>query len=70
MAVVQIIPCHNQQVILLFVAQVPATYQTEVCTQPGAVIDSFMCHSPGVFSGTFSGTFMSWEHNKKHPRLE
>lgn len=64
MAVVQIIPCHNPWVVLLVVAQVPATYPAEVCKQPGAVIESFMSHSPGVFSGTFSGTFIFWEHNK------
>ncbi|XP_020489741.1 midnolin [Labrus bergylta] len=28
----------------------------ELCKQPGAVIESFVSHSPGVFSGTFSGT--------------
>ncbi|XP_029929431.1 midnolin [Myripristis murdjan] len=28
----------------------------KLCQQPGAVIESFVNHSPGVFSGTFSGT--------------
>ncbi|CAB1456708.1 unnamed protein product [Pleuronectes platessa] len=28
----------------------------ELCKQPGAVIESFESHSPGVFSGTFSGS--------------
>lgn len=27
----------------------------ELCRQPGAVIESFVNHSPGLFSGTFSG---------------
>ncbi|XP_075877304.1 midnolin-B isoform X4 [Nelusetta ayraudi] len=38
------------------VEEVQAFFPAEVCKQPGAVIDSFMSHSPGVFSGTFSGT--------------
>ncbi|XP_028987011.1 midnolin-like [Betta splendens] len=33
---------------------VPPTAQ--LCKQPGAVIESLVNHSPGVFSGTFSGT--------------
>ncbi|KAM4557593.1 midnolin-B isoform 2-T2 [Fundulus diaphanus] len=35
---------------------------------PGAVIDSVVSHSPGVFSGTFSGTLASCSHgNVTHP---
>uniref|UniRef100_A0A3Q2Q686 Midnolin n=1 Tax=Fundulus heteroclitus TaxID=8078 RepID=A0A3Q2Q686_FUNHE len=35
---------------------------------PGAVIDSVVSHSPGVFSGTFSGTLASCSHgNFTHP---
>ncbi|KAM3604422.1 uncharacterized protein V6R79_010920 [Siganus canaliculatus] len=33
-----------------------AVASTELCKQPGAIIESFVNHSPGVFSGTFSGT--------------
>ncbi|KAF0047047.1 hypothetical protein F2P81_000680 [Scophthalmus maximus] len=32
-----------------------ASATEELCRQPGAVIESFVNHSPGVFSGTFSG---------------
>ncbi|XP_041660096.1 midnolin-like [Cheilinus undulatus] len=35
---------------------IQATFPTEPSKQPGAVIESFVSHSPGVFSGTFSGT--------------
>ncbi|XP_037537265.1 midnolin-like [Nematolebias whitei] len=31
--------------------------------QPGAVIESFVKHSPGVFSGTFSGTLAPCRHS-------
>lgn len=58
MAVVQMTPYHNQWLVLLLVAQVPDFYPAEVPKQAGAVIDSFMSHSPGVFSGTFSGTYI------------
>lgn len=61
MDVVWMTPCHNQWVVLFLVAQVQAFFPAEVCKQPGAVIDSFMSHSPGVFSGTFSGRFTSGE---------
>ncbi|XP_038558338.1 midnolin-like [Micropterus salmoides] len=35
---------------------VHASSAADLCKQPGAVIDSFVNHSPGLFSGTFSGT--------------
>uniref|UniRef100_A0A096LWV5 Midnolin-like n=1 Tax=Poecilia formosa TaxID=48698 RepID=A0A096LWV5_POEFO len=36
---------------------------------PGAVIDSVVSHSPGVFSGTFSGTLAPCSHGGiSHPR--
>lgn len=36
---------------------------------PGAVIDSVVSHSPGVFSGTFSGTLPPCNHGSiSHPR--
>uniref|UniRef100_A0A1A7YIH0 Ubiquitin-like domain-containing protein n=1 Tax=Iconisemion striatum TaxID=60296 RepID=A0A1A7YIH0_9TELE len=38
-------------------------------TQPGAVIESFSSHSPGVFSGTFSGTLTPCSQSDVgHPR--
>uniref|UniRef100_UPI0037E97EA9 midnolin-like n=1 Tax=Semicossyphus pulcher TaxID=241346 RepID=UPI0037E97EA9 len=41
----------------------------EPCQQPGAVIESFVSHSPGVFSGTFSGTLASCSQSSiSHPR--
>ncbi|XP_074543872.1 midnolin-like [Halichoeres trimaculatus] len=37
--------------------------------QPGAVIESFVSHSPGVFSGTFSGTLAPCSQSSvTHPR--
>ncbi|KAI4810218.1 hypothetical protein KUCAC02_019059 [Chaenocephalus aceratus] len=35
---------------------VHASSTSELCKQPGAVIESLVSHSPGVFSGTFSGS--------------
>ncbi|XP_026229487.1 midnolin-like [Anabas testudineus] len=41
----------------------------ELSKQPGAVIESFVSHSPGVFSGTFSGTLAPCSQNSiSHPR--
>ncbi|KAM9844501.1 midnolin-B [Aulostomus maculatus] len=40
---------------------------TDPCQQPRAVIDSLVSHSPGVFSGTFSGTLAPCSHSR-HPR--
>ncbi|XP_071348458.1 midnolin-like [Trachinotus anak] len=41
----------------------------ELCKQPGAVIESFVSHSPGVFSGTFSGTLApNSQSSISHPR--
>ncbi|KAG7525360.1 midnolin-like [Solea senegalensis] len=37
-------------------SNVQVTSTAELCKPPGAVIESFVSHSPGVFSGTFSGT--------------
>uniref|UniRef100_A0A8C9XBH7 Midnolin-like n=1 Tax=Sander lucioperca TaxID=283035 RepID=A0A8C9XBH7_SANLU len=38
------------------------------CKPPGAVIESFVSHSPGVFSGTFSGTLAPCSpSNVSHP---
>ncbi|XP_070774908.1 midnolin-like [Enoplosus armatus] len=48
---------------------VHASSTAELCKQPGAVIESFMSHSPGVFSGTFSGTLAPCSQNGvSHPR--
>lgn len=58
MAVVQMTPKHNQWLILPLLAQVPDFYPADVPKHAGAVIDSFRSHSPGVFSGTFSGTYI------------
>ncbi|CAJ1072062.1 midnolin-like [Xyrichtys novacula] len=41
----------------------------ERCKQPGAVIESFVSHSPGIFSGTFSGTLAPCSQSSiSHPR--
>ncbi|XP_049889610.1 midnolin-like [Epinephelus moara] len=41
----------------------------ELCKKPGAVIESFVSHSPGVFSGTFSGTLAPCSQSAiSHPR--
>nr|XP_046264035.1 midnolin-like isoform X2 [Scatophagus argus]XP_046264036.1 midnolin-like isoform X2 [Scatophagus argus] len=48
---------------------VHASPATELCKQPGAVIESFVNHSPGVYSGTFSGTLAPCSHSGlSHPR--
>lgn len=44
--------------LFLLQANAHASSTAELCKQPGAVIESFVSHSPGVFSGTFSGK--SW----------
>ncbi|KAM4595994.1 midnolin-B-like [Polymixia lowei] len=42
---------------------------TKLCEEPGAVIESFVNHSPGVFSGTFSGTLAPYSQSGiGHPR--
>ncbi|XP_053739533.1 midnolin-A-like isoform X1 [Synchiropus splendidus] len=39
------------------------------CKKPGAIIESFVSHSPGVFSGTFSGTLSPCgQASVRHPR--
>ncbi|XP_035491746.2 midnolin-like [Scophthalmus maximus] len=46
-----------------------ASATEELCRQPGAVIESFVNHSPGVFSGTFSGSLAPHSHTDiSHPR--
>lgn len=35
------------------------SFQADLSKQPGAVIESLVSHSPGVFSGTFSGEYLS-----------
>ncbi|XP_044075364.1 midnolin-like [Siniperca chuatsi] len=48
---------------------VHASSAAELCKQPGAVIESFVSHSPGVFSGTFSGTLAPCSQSSiSHPR--
>ncbi|XP_013876840.1 midnolin-A [Austrofundulus limnaeus] len=43
--------------------------EADLSKQPGAVIESFVTHSPGVLSGTFSGTLASCGQNHiHHPR--
>ncbi|XP_041805777.1 midnolin-like [Chelmon rostratus] len=50
-------------------SDVHASSTAELCRQPGAVIESFMSHSPGVFSGTFSGTLAPCgQSGTSHPR--
>ncbi|XP_039998620.1 LOW QUALITY PROTEIN: midnolin-like [Xiphias gladius] len=50
-------------------SNVHASSTAELCKQPGAVIESFVSHSPGVFSGTFSGTLAPYSQgNINHPR--
>ncbi|KAM9789603.1 midnolin-A [Neosynchiropus ocellatus] len=39
------------------------------CKKPGAIIESFVSHSPGVYSGTFSGTLSPCgQAGVRHPR--
>ncbi|XP_034558098.1 midnolin-like [Notolabrus celidotus] len=48
---------------------IQASSPAERCKQPGAVIESFVSHSPGVFSGTFSGTLAPCSQSSiTHPR--
>ncbi|KAM9349920.1 midnolin-A [Symphorus nematophorus] len=48
---------------------VDAPSPTDLYKQPGAVIESFVSHSPGVFSGTFSGTLAPCSQSSiSHPR--
>ncbi|XP_056247680.1 midnolin-like [Seriola aureovittata] len=50
-------------------SNVHAAPTAELCKQPGAVIESFVSHSPGIFSGTFSGTLAPHSQNSiSHPR--
>uniref|UniRef100_A0A665X448 Ubiquitin-like domain-containing protein n=1 Tax=Echeneis naucrates TaxID=173247 RepID=A0A665X448_ECHNA len=49
-------------------ALIHASPSAELYRQPGAVIDSFVSHSPGVFSGTFSGTLAPQSQSISHPR--
>ncbi|XP_040910317.1 midnolin-A-like [Toxotes jaculatrix] len=50
-------------------SNVHASSTAELCKQPGAVIESFVSHSPGVFSGTFSGTLTPYSQSGiNHPR--
>ncbi|KAF1383956.1 hypothetical protein PFLUV_G00137210 [Perca fluviatilis] len=45
-----------------------ASSTAEPCKPPGAVIESLVSHSPGVFSGTFSGTLAPCSpSNVSHP---
>ncbi|XP_029381308.1 midnolin isoform X2 [Echeneis naucrates] len=48
--------------------RIHASPSAELYRQPGAVIDSFVSHSPGVFSGTFSGTLAPQSQSISHPR--
>ncbi|XP_030017203.1 midnolin-like [Sphaeramia orbicularis] len=46
-----------------------ASSTAEFCKESGAVIESFVNHSPGVFSGTFSGTLAPHSQTEiSHPR--
>ncbi|XP_022053290.1 midnolin-like [Acanthochromis polyacanthus] len=46
-----------------------ASSRAEMLKEPGAVIESFVNHSPGVFSGTFSGTLPPCSQSGiSHPR--
>ncbi|XP_026170421.1 midnolin-like [Mastacembelus armatus] len=48
---------------------VHASSTAELRRQPGAVIESFVSHSPGIFSGTFSGTLAPCSQGvNSHPR--
>lgn len=53
------IKSHNTQINYLYIIFVLLATQTlfaqEQIKQPGAVIESFVSHSPGFYSGTFSG---------------
>lgn len=45
--------------LLVLQSNVRDSSAAELCKQPGAVIESFVSHSPGIFSGTFSGKRVS-----------
>ncbi|XP_070701338.1 midnolin-like [Pempheris klunzingeri] len=48
---------------------VHASSTADLSKQPGAVIESFVSHSPGIFSGTFSGTLAPCSQSGvSHPR--
>ncbi|KAI3375031.1 hypothetical protein L3Q82_021544, partial [Scortum barcoo] len=50
-------------------SNVQACPTAELHKQPGAVIESFVSHSPGIFSGTFSGTLAPCSQSGiSHPR--
>ncbi|KAM7379209.1 hypothetical protein PAMP_004777 [Pampus punctatissimus] len=50
-------------------SNVNSSSTADLCKQPGAVIESFVSHSPGVFSGTFSGTLASCSQSDiSHPQ--
>ncbi|XP_044225052.1 midnolin-A-like [Thunnus albacares] len=50
-------------------SNVNSSSTADLCKQPGAVIESFVSHSPGVFSGTFSGTLAPCSQSGiRHPR--
>lgn len=50
-------------------SNVQACPTAELHKQPGAVIESFVSHSPGIFSGTFSGTLAPCSQSSiRHPR--
>ncbi|XP_053186674.1 midnolin-like [Scomber japonicus] len=50
-------------------SNVNSSSAADLCKQPGAVIESFVSHSPGVFSGTFSGTLAPCSQSGiSHPR--
>uniref|UniRef100_A0A665X391 Ubiquitin-like domain-containing protein n=1 Tax=Echeneis naucrates TaxID=173247 RepID=A0A665X391_ECHNA len=54
--------------LFFFQNRIHASPSAELYRQPGAVIDSFVSHSPGVFSGTFSGTLAPQSQSISHPR--
>lgn len=50
-------------------SKVNGSSPAELSKQPGAVIESLVSHSPGVFSGTFSGTLAPCSQTStSHPR--
>lgn len=50
-------------------SNISASSTAQMSKQPGAVIESFVNHSPGVFSGTFSGTLAPCSKSGiNHPR--
>uniref|UniRef100_A0A3Q1BCP5 Ubiquitin-like domain-containing protein n=1 Tax=Amphiprion ocellaris TaxID=80972 RepID=A0A3Q1BCP5_AMPOC len=50
-------------------SNINASSHAEMLKEPGAVIESFVNHSPGVFSGTFSGTLPPCSQSGiSHPR--